>query len=917
MRFLRLLCFYGILALTGLVGQTLELLDAEDRSVIQVLSGSASIDLNNLGKRALDIRYTPAVSGTGSVAFKINGSIFRIDSQSPYQMGGTAGGVDGALLPSPGSYVIEVVEYSETGGIGTELASTTVSLTFSDTLSHRMRSVRLQTGLPNVRVQVRMLQHAFPFGSMTNEPNGAGEVQISSRATVDEANQQDIFLANFNYSVSGNQMKWYSQQPDWWSGAPHQTNYATPGQHRYTTADNWVNFMESQNIPMRGHAIFWGEKADAEQSPTDLMHDPDWVEALGTDALYWMEQRAKSLAGRYAGQVDDWDFNNELWHGDWYRDTFGASITKQMADWVLEANPNAKLWHNEYDILTNSANAEQFRTLLEQLILEGVPVDGIGCQAHFGSAPNATTVKAALDILDDLGRPIFLTEFDCGWGADNTDAARELLEADGLEAVYRTAFEHEAVDGIIMWGFWEGNHWQPQRALWLTDWTPTAQALRYQALVLDEWWTDAELITDASGVVEFAAFAGLYEIDIDGNLLTEHITAGGTRTDWEYANNNLEIRTALEIELERPGKNNRYSKCEAVEFLAQVNPGANTVTKVDFFINGEVIKSDYTPPYTAVWLESTAGTHSVWAVVTDANNGTANSSTHTISVNWGNSSNLLSNPGFENGATGWTVFGSGNYVIVNDPVYAGAQALLMEGRTATWNGIARDVSGLLTSGMNYAYSAYARLGFGTDNCKLVLRINYTDGSEPEYFNIVEQSVGSEEWAALSGEFIYTPDSSKTVSNVSLYLSGPAAGTNLYGDAFSLYEGEGNTHDSDYDGLWDTWETLYFGGAGANNSGTNDDYDLDGISNLAEYRAGTDPSDPASSLKITAFEKLSDAVRINWRTKAEKAYRILRRDALNEGTWIPVIEQIQVPSGVHSETLSQSEAMGFYKVSLDE
>lgn len=907
-------CLFGLVALSA---QQLDLIDAHDSSVLQSLSGDTTLELNDLGKRALNIRHTPGDVGTASVAFYINGGLSRIDSVSPFHLAGAAEGIEGALLPQPGSYTIEVREYSAVDGNGNLLGTNTLNLTVTDALSHRMRSVRLLTGQPYTRVRVRMLKHAFPFGSMTKEPRSSGEAQISLRETSDEQNQQDIFLANFNYSVSGNQMKWYAQQPDWWSGSPHQSGYATPGQHRYGTTDNWSGFMESQGIPIRGHAVFWGEKEDSEQTPTDLMHDPDWVEALGTGALYWMEQRAKSIVGRYAGKVDDWDFVNEMWHGDWYRDTFGVSITKQMADWVLEANPNARLWYNEYNILDNTSNAEQFRTLLEQLMLEGVPVDGIGCQAHFGSAPNAATVKAALDILDDLGRPIMLTEFDVGWGADNTDAARELQEADGLEAVYRTAFEHKAVTGIIMWGFWEGNHWQPQRALWLDDWSPTAQALRYQALVLDEWWTDAQLVTDAGGNLEFAAFAGEYEIDIAGDLENVNLSAGETRVDWVYENNSLSGSSALEIQLKRPVDQNRYAKCEAVEFLAEVNVGAHAISKVEFYVNGERIKRDLTAPYTAVWLESTGGVYDVWAVVTDANNDTATSSTHAISVIWDNESNLLSNPGFESGTTGWSVFGDGNFTIVNDPSYAGMQALLMSGRTASWNGIGRDVSSLLTAGMNHAYTANARLGAGVDNCNLVLRVAYADGSDPEYINIVEQSVGSDAWTTLQGDFIYSPDANKTVSSATIYLSGPAAGTDLYGDAFFLQVGEGNVHDSDLDGLWDTWETSYFGGANAENSGTTDDYDQDGISNLFEFRAGTDPTDAASGLQITAFEKQANSVRIDWRSEAERSYRILRTDDLSSGNWVPLVEQIAAVPGQNSETLSQSGAAGYYKVTLDE
>ena len=54
-------------------------------------------------------------------------------------------------------------------------------------------------------------------------------------------------------------------------------------------------------------------------------------------------------------------------------------------------------------------------------------------------------------------------------------------------------------------------------------------------------------------------------------------------------------------------------------------------------------------------------------------------------------------------------------------------------------------------------------------------------------------------------------------------------------------------DTDNDGLPDDWEMFYFGNL---NQGANDDPDHDGVSNLAEYRTGTDPAKAASVFRIT-------------------------------------------------------------------
>jgi hypothetical protein len=59
-------------------------------------------------------------------------------------------------------------------------------------------------------------------------------------------------------------------------------------------------------------------------------------------------------------------------------------------------------------------------------------------------------------------------------------------------------------------------------------------------------------------------------------------------------------------------------------------------------------------------------------------------------------------------------------------------------------------------------------------------------------------------------------------------------------------------DSDSDGLPDSWMMQNFGhdaGLASDHSRAQDDPDGDGMSNLQEYLAGTDPLDPQSSLKL--------------------------------------------------------------------
>ena len=73
-----------------------------------------------------------------------------------------------------------------------------------------------------------------------------------------------------------------------------------------------------------------------------------------------------------------------------------------------------------------------------------------------------------------------------------------------------------------MWGFWEGDHWQPHAAMWKKDWTPTAQVTAYRDLVFNKWWTQISGKADDNGTFKANAFYGDYIIT--SNEISKNIT---------------------------------------------------------------------------------------------------------------------------------------------------------------------------------------------------------------------------------------------------------------------------------------------------------------------------------------------------------------------------------------------------------
>lgn len=83
-------------------------------------------------------------------------------------------------------------------------------------------------------------------------------------------------------------------------------------------------------------------------------------------------------------------------------------------------------------------------------------------------------------------------------------------------------------------------------------------------------------------------------------------------------------------------------------------------------------------------------------------------------------------------------------------------------------------------------------------------------------------------------------------------------------------------DVDGDGMADDWERQFFGGLSAN---PNDDFDRDGVSNLREFRAGTNPKDAESLFEIVEIRSTAGGISLGWSSQTGKRYRVRRASQL--------------------------------------
>jgi len=358
--------------------------------------------------------------------------------------------------------------------------------------------------LPGASVKVEQTRHQFAFGTAI-----AHQLFLPGASPETRRKYLELIEENFNWAVHENALKWYhiGRRPD---------------VRDYEACDRILEWCEANNIKMRGHCIFWATPR----------YNPEWVRALPDEALRQaMETRCKELVARYRGRILEYDVNNEMLRHRFYAERLGETIRVDMFKWAHQADPDARLFVNDYGILGSREWTEKYKQHIQWLIDNGAPVGGIGLQGHFSSKlPPLDKISETLDMLAELGLPIRITEFDIA-------CANEEEQARALRDFFTLCFSHPKVEGILMWGFWEGAHWKPERALYRKDFSPKPNALAYRELVFDRWWTREQGRTDEKGCFQCRGFFGSYRVTWKDREGVEHSGAfslkkDGPREEW-------------------------------------------------------------------------------------------------------------------------------------------------------------------------------------------------------------------------------------------------------------------------------------------------------------------------------------------------------------------------------------------------
>ena len=152
--------------------------------------------------------------------------------------------------------------------------------------------------------------------------------------------------------------------------------------------------------------------------------DPQAFHPLDGDARAFggaYDRYIAAVVGRYRGRAVGWDCVNEpideegsgLRPSIWARNLGAEDHMLRAFHEAHAADPQTRLFLNEYGLETKPRKRLAFLRLVERLLQRGAPIGGLGCQSHIDidTPPGAST--AAITELARFDLPIHISELDC------------------------------------------------------------------------------------------------------------------------------------------------------------------------------------------------------------------------------------------------------------------------------------------------------------------------------------------------------------------------------------------------------------------------------------------------------------------------------------------------------------------------
>jgi endo-1,4-beta-xylanase len=235
----------------------------------------------------------------------------------------------------------------------------------------------------------------------------------------------------------------------------------------FSRADALVSFAESHNMLVRGHTLVWHKQV------------PKWIsEGSYTPAEFAniLLDHITTVMNHFGSKVYAWDVVNEAFNDEggmrnsvWYNQPgigfagSGTAYIEQALQWAHAANPNAKLFYNDYDAETINRKSDAIYAMARDFRKRGVPLDGIGFQTHvslnFDNPEELASYARNLKRFARLGLDLHITELDIR--LNDPSAASLNRQAKLYAEITKLCLKQKRCKLLQTWGFTDKHSWIP------------------------------------------------------------------------------------------------------------------------------------------------------------------------------------------------------------------------------------------------------------------------------------------------------------------------------------------------------------------------------------------------------------------------------------------------------------------------
>jgi len=205
---------------------------------------------------------------------------------------------------------------------------------------------------------------------------------------------------------------------------------------------------------------------------------PDWIVNAGytpaevNDIMrQFIQQSIAHYKTNYPNTVTHYSVVNEAVTDSTgsYRQTFwynelGPEYIANAFRFAHQAEPNAKLYYNDYGIDGINTKSDAVYNMVSNLLDDGVPIHGIGLQMHIFNLdwyPGKQSILNNMNRFGELGLEVYITEADVVINADETGLTEEKLneQATVYREILEACLESPYCNDFALWGITDRYSW--------------------------------------------------------------------------------------------------------------------------------------------------------------------------------------------------------------------------------------------------------------------------------------------------------------------------------------------------------------------------------------------------------------------------------------------------------------------------